>query len=141
MKKNITIHVDDEERVITIGSARKADGIRRVELMSSVDEMNISKTEKMVAFWLYPTCVCSVREPEAIKEMSFKDFVDKVDEADIDLWVKAAYECNPQWKASLENLGKVSEDDQKKILTPSPGSSTPTEAETTSSGISLTPTP
>jgi hypothetical protein len=138
MKQSITIHVDDEPVEITIGSARKEDSIRRAELMNTAARMEPGPLS-MVAFYLYPVCVCSVREPESAKYMSLDDFVSKVDDADLDAWAAKAYELNPHWKQMINDLGKVDEaEKEKKILTPSPGSSTPTE--TTEKTLEISPT-
>jgi len=128
MLKTITIHIDDQPQEVTLGSAKKSDSIRRGELMFHATTLDVPEAMKQVAFFLHPTCVCAVREPASLREMSLEDFMNRVDEVDIDLWMAGAYECNPQWKSALEALAEVgSEEAEKKIGTPSDGSSESTE--------------
>ena len=130
MLKTITIHIDDKPQEITIGSAKKVDGIRRGELMFAATTIDEPEATKQVAFFLYPTCVASVREPESVRNMSLVDFMERVDEADIDTWMATAYECNPQWRTSLQALAEVGEEaSEKKSLMSSDGLSTSTEAQ------------
>ena len=133
MLKKIIIHIDDQEQEVTIGSAKKVDGIRRSELM--LNAIALTETaSKQVAFWLYPTCISAVREPESVKNMPLEDFMSRVDEADIDLWMEAAYECNPHWRSASEALAKVgSEISEKKIMMPSYGSLESMETQTKTS--------
>ncbi len=138
-KETLIIHVDDEAREVTVGSAHKADSIRRNELMLIATRMEDTEVNKNVAFFLYPSCVASVREPEDVRNMSFQDFLTKVDETDIDTWLELAYKHNPQWRTALEALSRVgAEEAEKKIGTPLNGSSTPTEESTKTTAISQT---
>lgn len=125
--KEIVIHIDDEEVKVVLKSAKKADGIWRGQLMSDAIKMEEGKSESMVAFYLYPTCMASVKEPEKVRQMSLDDFINKVDEADIDMWLKEAYELNPQWKRGMQDLVEMTEEQSKKLGTPSNGSTLPTE--------------
>ena len=67
----------------------------------------------LVAFYLYPTCMAAVKEPQWVKDMPLEDFINLVDEPDIDLWVGEAYELNPQWQASMRVLSGLGEDEAK----------------------------
>ena len=137
MIKQITIHIDDQEQDITIGSAKTADSIRRSDLMITATNLDAPESTKRVAFFLYPTCVASVREPAFVKEMSLEDFMQRVDEVDIDTWMAAAYECNTHWRTAIEALSKVgNEEAEKKTGTFSDGSPELTEAPTMISEIS-----
>ena len=86
--KIITIHVDDEPVEVTLKSARKDDGLWRAELMMKSSEQ-MDRMRQIAAFHLYPTCVAAVKEPASVRDMSFDDFMTKIDEADIDAWVGA----------------------------------------------------
>jgi hypothetical protein len=124
--KIITIHVDDEPVEVTLKSARKDDGLWRAELMMKSSEQ-MDRMRQIAAFHLYPTCVAAVKEPASVRDMSFDDFMAKVDEADIDAWVGAAYELNPQWKQSMKALVDMTEDEKKRPGTSVSGSPVPTE--------------
>ncbi len=126
--KSITIHVDEEEVTLLLKSASKAEGIRRAEMMAHSrdgDMADRSESEKQVAFYLYPTCICCVREPANYRDLPFDEFL-KVDEQDMDAWVQAAYDVNPQWARAWKMMAQMSETDEKKVGTPSDGSSEPT---------------
>jgi hypothetical protein len=124
--KRIVIHVDDEEVGVVLKTAKKEDGIWRAELMTQATKMEQSATS-MVAFYLFPTCMASVKEPQWVRDMSLSDFVSKIDEPDIDTWVGEAYELNPQWKKSMRDLAELGEPDTKKSGSPSSGLTMPME--------------
>jgi hypothetical protein len=131
MLKTITIHIDFKPQEIIVGSARKVDGIRRLELMVKAAAKEEASLTDRVALFLYPTCICSVREPEDFRDLSLEDFL-KVDEADIDTWMATAYEVNPQWRSAYEASAVIGEGKKTiEIGTPSTGSSQPTEVEPT----------
>lgn len=126
--KSITIHVGEEEVTLLLKPASQRDGVRRATLMATSREGEMadrSEIEKQVAFYKYPTCVCCVREPERIAQMTFDQFME-VDEQDIDAWVQAAYDLNPQWAKAWKLMAEMTEQEAKKVGTPSDGSSEPT---------------
>ena len=125
--KIITIHVDDEPVEVILKSARKDDGLWRAELMMKSSEQ-IDRMRQIAAFHLYPTFLAAVKEPASVRDMSFDDFMTKIDEADIDTWVGAAYELNPQWRQSMKALVDMTEEEKKRTGTSANGSPTPTEA-------------
>jgi hypothetical protein len=105
----VIIHYDDEPVEVVIKKARKADGVLRAELMTKAGGTAGSDLVKMIAFFLYPTCIASVSEPQWVREMSFEDFYNKVDEADIDEWMKVAFEENPHWQKSNELISRAAQ--------------------------------
>lgn len=119
--KKIIIHYNDQKVTVTLKSAKKLDGIRRATLMTDAIKMDQNDPLALTAFYLYPTCVCSVEEPAWLKDISLQDFAEKVDEVDIDTWIAGAYEINPHWKAGMQALAKMGEEDEKKPGTPSTG--------------------
>ena len=121
--KSITIEIDDKPVEIELKSAKKADGIRRAELMLEATNLNESELRRQVAFFIWPTCIAAVKSPEWVRNMSLADFIDKVDEVGMDLWFGEAFTLNPQWKAGMKVLGEVMTDEaQKKITQSEPGS-------------------
>lgn len=128
--KVIEIHLDDDVVQVELKSAKKSDGIRRAELMALAATMSPGDKNSMVAFYLYPSCIASVKAPQSIRDLSLEDFINRVDEADIDVWLEEAYTLNPQWKTSILMLAEMGADDQKKLGTLSIGSETPTEEPT-----------
>ena len=121
---------------MVLKSARKADGIWRAELMGKAAQMDSTQPESQVAFYLFPTCVACVKEPLEIRNMSLSDFLNKVDENDIETWTKEAYELNPQWKEGWKLLAEMSEEQSKLTGTPSSGSTEPMEVMPVSQEIS-----
>jgi hypothetical protein len=124
--KRLVIHVDDNEVEIVLKTAKKGDGIWRAELMTEAVKMEQS-ARSMIAFYLYPTCIAAVKEPQWVRDMSLDDFIKKVDEPDIDQWNADAYELNQQWKKGMRDLAELGEPDTKKSGTPSSGLTVPTE--------------
>jgi hypothetical protein len=118
--KNLTIHIDDKPVKIKLKAARKADGILRAELMTKAINGDQSPRSQ-VAFFLYPTCIAAVAEPQEVREMSLDDFINNVDEADIDKWLALAYELNPQWQTTMQALAAIGEEAEKKISESSSG--------------------
>ena len=127
--KIITIHVDDEPVEVTLKTARKDDGIWRAELMAKAATEGANDARSMAAFYLYPTCVAAVKSPESIRNILLGDFMSRIDEADLDMWVSEAYELNPQWKASMKVLAEMSKEEEKKIGQPLTGSNMPMETQ------------
>lgn len=130
--KRILVHIDDVEVEIELKSAKKADGLFRAELMEKAVKLDLQAGRSMVGFYLYPTCLAAVKEPSWIRDISLDDFINKVDEVDMDTWTEEAYLLNPQWKANLQmlaNMGaEVLDDEQtKKTGTPLSGSTTLTQ--------------
>ena len=130
--KRIIVHIDDEEVEIELKSAKKGDGLFRGELMEKAVKMDLANGRSMVGFYLYPTCLAAVKVPLWIRDMSLDDFIDRVDEVDMDRWTEEAYVLNPQWKANLQMLAQlgteVLDDEQsKKTGTPLNGLTTPTQ--------------
>lgn len=135
--KSITIHVDDLPVEVVLKSARKRDGIRYVELMRGAinfedqDPNRLLTAEEQLHVYVWPACVAAVKTPPEIRNMTFEDFMEKVDDVDVNMWLAAAYELNPQWRppAPLPPGAQpepMSEEDQKKILMSSDGSTEPT---------------
>ena len=122
---------------VVLKSARKEDGIRRAEMMLEATKLDVEEYRKRIAFYQYPTCVCSVLDPVALKNMSLEDFISVVEEADIDEWEVLAYDLNPQWKKGMRLLATLSAEEEKKTGTSSNGSTQPMETQTSSPEISL----
>lgn len=124
--KKLMIHIDDKPVEITIGTARKVDGIIRAERMAMAARMEQTDPLAMTAFYLYPTCTACVREPLWVRDMPVRDFAEKIDEADIDMWVKDAYELNSHWQTAMRLLSEIGAEEEKKTGTPLSGSMPPT---------------
>ncbi len=117
MRKTITIHVDEQPVEVELRSARKSDGLRRAERMMDAAKMDGNDGLKQVAFFLYPTCIAAT-VTEEIAKMTLTDFVEKVDEADVDKWAETAYELNPQWRDAFKVMAEMGAEAEKKISTP-----------------------
>jgi len=124
--KSIEIHIGDETKTIVVQSVNKKASIRRAELMAAATKMPDDDMTKATAFFLLPTCLCCVKDPPEVRDWTLDQFME-VDEQDIDAWMAAAYEVNPQWKAGMKMLGSLSAEEEKKTLTSADGSATPTE--------------
>lgn len=112
---------------VIVKSAKPIDGFYRSDLMIKAAELPDSHLRQMAAFYLYPTCVASVKEPQWVHDMSFEDFISKVDEADMDAWATAAYELNPQWQARNKTLAQFTAAEEKKTGMSPSGSPMPTD--------------
>ena len=128
--KVIHVEIDDKEVEVVLKSARKADGIWRAELMGKAALGQSNDPKAMVGFYLHATCVAAVKEPDWVRNLPLDDFIERVGEADIDTWVAAAYEINPQWRQAMKQLAELGEDESKKIGTSESGLSKPTEEPT-----------
>jgi hypothetical protein len=80
--------------------------------------------------------MAAVKSPAWVREITFDDFMSKIDEADIITWTIEAYEQNPQWKAGMKTLAEMGASDEKKIGTRSNGSHNPTARRTRKTAIS-----
>jgi len=125
--EKIILHIDGSPVEVTLRSARKTDGLRRAGLMIEATKQEGDELDKQVAFYQYPTCVSSVESPAEVRELSFGDFLARVDEEDIENWMNVAYKLNPQWVKSMNMLRGLTDEDEKKTGTLSTGSNTPTE--------------
>ena len=128
--KIIRVHIDDVAVEVELKAARKADGLWRAELMGLAAAGTSTDPVSLVGFYLYPTCVAAVKRPGWVRDITLEDFIDKVDEQDMDLWCGAAYELNPQWQHSMQTLASMTDEESKKTGTPSSGLTQPMEAVT-----------
>jgi hypothetical protein len=125
-KKIITVQYNGEPLEITIRNARSKDGILRAELMGKASLLEESNPSKYTAFYIHPTCIAAVDEPEWVRTMTLDQFGD-VDEQDIAKWLDAVYEINTHWKNAWRVLHELTEAQEKKTGASLIGSQMPTE--------------
>lgn len=113
LTNKITIHVKGVLVEVTLRHAKARDGIRRAKLMQEAAKLPADAPDKYAAFYLYPTCVSAVAEPEWVRAMPFEDFLD-VEETEIDLWTGRVYDINPHWREVLRTLHNLTLEEEKK---------------------------
>lgn len=127
--KIITVHYKGEPLEITVRSARAKDGIYRAELMQKASMLPEDHSGKYTAFYIHPTCVAAVQEPEWVRTMSIDDF-GEFDEKDINAWLDAVYEQNEHWKNAWRILQELTDAQEKKTGASLIGSQMLTETQT-----------
>lgn len=114
----IKVHIDSKVVTVELKSARKSDGIWRAELMTKALLNQENQPRALVGFYLYPNCMAAVLEPQWVRDLTLDEFIDRVDEVDMDTWTEAAFALNPHWKQTLKNIGELDEESSKKTGTP-----------------------
>ena len=127
--KIITIHYQGKPQEIVVRSSRSKDGIMRSELMQQASLLPEDNPGKYTAFYVHPTCVAAVEEPEWVRNMTLEQF-GEVDEQDITKWLDDVYELNPHWKNAWRILHELTEAQEKKTGASLIGSQMPTQAQT-----------
>ena len=148
-RETITITLQDESEVeVILRNSNIGDAAYHTQLILSGEGMkyNISQTDdnkKSVGTFLYPHCVACVDSPESVREMSLDDFI-LLDELELNKWAAASDRLNHHWwqaqtdyvKSALLKMKEMSDEAQKKIGTPSPGSPPSTTVPTPKTKVS-----
>ena len=105
-RKILNIEVDERAVTLTISRATARMGINRYLLATQAAQQNDQEVEagtgthaeRILRLMTYPDCISAVTECQGMPwPITFERFIE-LDEVDVDAWIAASYEVNPQWK-------------------------------------------
>jgi hypothetical protein len=104
--ETIQIRLDpdaDEYTEVVLRQAIVEDGILKQTLEKKAKSE--SAIERTIEYGYYPTCVSCVASPKHVREMSFEQFANLLDQ-DVENWALAALRLNHHWNNSIAPLEK-----------------------------------